>query len=104
MAVLFVKSLSSSTQNMPEFLKENGTDFKIIQISILFSKILTYWESFCLVIEKKLLECEAEVQEFAKFLRTIYSNSKSTSHSAYAATETELLVAKIDGFLYPNFM
>ena len=27
-----------------------------------------------------------------------------TSHSAYVATETELYGAKIDGFLYPNFM
>ena len=27
-----------------------------------------------------------------------------TSHSAYVATETKLHGAKIDGFLYPNFM
>ena len=27
-----------------------------------------------------------------------------TSHSAYVATETELVVAKIDGLLPPNFL
>ena len=27
-----------------------------------------------------------------------------TSHSAYAATETELYAAKIDGLLLPNFL
>ena len=27
-----------------------------------------------------------------------------TSHSAYAATETESVVAKIDGLLPPNFL
>ena len=27
-----------------------------------------------------------------------------TSHSAYIATDTESNGAKIDGFLYPNFM
>ena len=31
-------------------------------------------------------------------------NCKITSHSAYVATETELVVAKIDGLLTPNFL
>ena len=35
---------------------------------------------------------------------TILLHRVDTSHSAYVATETELVVAKIDGFLYPNFM
>ena len=33
-----------------------------------------------------------------------YGCCQITSHSAYVATETELYGAKIDGFLYPNFM
>ena len=49
-----------------------------------------------------------------RFFKTFHENlpyaiigyfiSLVTSYSAYAATETEMLVAKIDGFLYPNFM
>ena len=40
-------------------------------------------------------------------LATAHRTSAScnrTSHSAYVATETELVVAKIDGLLPPNFL
>ena len=33
-----------------------------------------------------------------------FDDSYYTSHSAYAATETELHAAKIDGLLLPNFL
>ena len=36
--------------------------------------------------------------------RLIDQASDITSHSAYAATETELYAAKIDGLLPPNFL
>ena len=46
-----------------------------------------------------LFELETDLHIVPNSMLTIY-----TSHSAYAATETELLVDKIDGFLPPNFL
>ena len=37
-------------------------------------------------------------------LNKVEIRSKVTSHSAYVATETELVGAKIDGLLPPNFL
>ena len=37
-------------------------------------------------------------------LKTSPASLISPSHSAYAATETESVVAKIDGLLPPNFL
>ena len=47
--------------------------------------------------QKSLIEEHARL-DFPGFLSTL------TSHSAYAATETELYAAKIDGLLPPNFL
>ena len=63
--------------------------------------------------EKKITVCKAEqvYKTRTKSLQPIVFLSMLntarwlyTSHSAYVATETELYGAKIDGFLYPNFM
>ena len=43
------------------------------------------------------------IRNFA-FGINFWENSPPASHSAYVATLTELEGAKIDGFLYPNFM
>ena len=39
-----------------------------------------------------------------KVVMTFHSVCMYTSHSAYVATETELVGAKIDGLLPPNFL
>ena len=51
-------------------------------------------------------QCSAVVQWYnGKEVEGISrSKCKNTSHSAYVATETELVVAKIDGLLPPNFL
>ena len=59
--------------------------------------------NYCKVESSNMSCLETHASFFRLLMKGIF-DPYVTSHSAYAATETELYAAKIDGLLPPNFL
>ena len=84
------------------FVKKYKTFFRIFR-KLLMSKSKDKWMSFmshrlCRSLKGMVLFGQERTYFFFQFFL------QYTSHSAYVATETELVGAKIDGLLPPNFL